>query len=290
MTDVLAMVVDGIHIPCATTTNPASGTFNAYGSGSAIGRPGNLDYNGVKFVIPEGLLSIFSYAPGSPPYSQGGYRIMINSSNPDIYKILAALSELIVYGGDDNGLTIAQKKAAFRADKLAMQCEATTDLTLSILGDESISCRKLRLLTLDTPNNWDDGHVVPEVYINGAWRLVDVPNDCYYTDGSAHLSALGLHDLGLANATRMRLAPSVAQSKNPTSGFKYRSYFESYLMGETKLTAWSTRIYQAYGWVTGADTWFLDNGMTQAQKNYITGLSSTFKIKTRAEILAQFYP
>lgn len=274
---------------CSTTTDPASGAWDAYPVPPAsvknvIARPGNLDLNGTKYVVPEGLLSVFQSGASS------GYRIAVATSNPDPYKFIGAIASLICYGTEDNALSIANQKLAMRSRRILLTCTAASDLTISFLQAEGFTARRVHFVTLDTPTNYDDGHVCVEVQIGGEWKLFDVANNCYYTDGSDHLSLQDLLILGETNATKVNISTPNFSHGFSTAGFNPVCYFDQYQATQDLRDDWSARVLQAGGIVNGAEIWFRENGMSAGEKTQVEGFSASYKVKSNAVFDAQFYP
>lgn len=65
-----------------------------------------------------------------------------------------------------------------------------------VCGLLGLPCREAYLLTAETPNGFDDGHIACEVQIGGIWKLFDVAGDRYFTHMGAHLSLQDIIDKG----------------------------------------------------------------------------------------------
>lgn len=265
----------------------------------------------------EGLMTFTAFDPNMTlypsviyrPYHSSGNLIVVNTTSPDVRTFIASVNRLIGYGSADKGLTTAQRKYQMRSRIVWLQCGDTSDLLISMLGDIGVQARRVHLLsrsTAATQTGLDDGHVGVEVRIDGVWQYFDPSLDGYYTDGTNQLSAIGLHDFGMVNATYERQAPTEftggdIYSNTLVSGgtppvyatyFSIRNWVDQNLSTPAKVEAWRNRIYGVYGWAhpSNGEIWWLDDGLTTDEKNWITGLSSSYKIKTRVQIEAQFYP
>lgn len=91
-----------------------------------------------------------------------------------------------------------------------------------VCGLLGLACREAYLLTAETPNGYDDGHIACEVQIGGIWKRFDVAGDRYFTHMGAHLSLQDIIDngFGLIEAlapTEPTMTPAATTSGIPAS-------------------------------------------------------------------------
>lgn len=264
---------------------PRSFTFNTY-AGPGI-------YN----LPDEGLVAIFALDPayGTPPtfYSDAGYRVVTKSDGTmSLMPFAQAMAALCIYGGLDDGQTLAQKQATAKGRFLEVQCGDAIAFTLGCAAQVGITARQVEMVTAETPNNVDDGHVLCEMRdATGAWKLFDIANDMAFADSSGNLLSLdGVIDAGVVNCTPVRLARS--ECANPGySGttVPFREVWESELATPAMVSTWQQRIFQIpaiNNATTGVPTAFMPAG-TESRQSYIEGLGYT--VETRSAFDAQFY-
>lgn len=265
--------------------------------------------NGIKYDVRgmEGLMAfnsfqdVYVYGGGNSyqPYHSQGYLIAVHPTSPNVYTYLAALCALVQYGHEDGHLTIAQLKNLMRSQRVRLQCGNTADLIISYLADRGFAARRVHILTGQTPNNLDDGHVAIEVYIAGKWRFVDVAGDCYYTDGSGnHLSLYDIVVAGVANCTKVRLAPTEFSAGRydapvPQGGgitkcfFNARPYCDINLSDDAAYDAWANRVWQIPGVWVPADgkVYFYTPAAHASRASWVASLSPAYQVVSEATYL-----
>lgn len=299
---------------CTVTTAAVTSQWNNI---SPSVRPGVIQNNLKHVLTDEGLYVLDAFQPvfllpnGNKyePYYSAGNLVVVKQTNPDIYKFIAAYCHLMGYGSEHEALSLADKKARMIDRRIYLQCGNTSEVMVSLLQDQGIPARRIHLLgnfTATTGNGRDEGHVCIEVMIGGQWRFVDPSRDIYFTVGGVHVSALALRDAGIANANVVRLAPTeftpgadyvapVVVTTGPPVVRKCfpqnRTYIDMVMGSEAANRTWEQGIFYSYGWAhpSNGEIWFLNEGQSTAHKTWLTGLSSAYKLKTRAQILSQFY-
>src|SRR5690606_27448527 len=177
-------------IPVVPTTQQVFGSW-----GNLIIPPGTYEYNGQFYnLVEEGLYALFN------PGIDGGFRI-VYQNQPE--KLLEAICHLCAYGRWDEGFSYSQLAAKAKTTKLAMRCGDTVTFTASILNQYGILNRRVRLLTAETPNGYDNGHQALEVYYSDRWNFWDITNDCTFHLGTISNPPLNLKglvvDVGITN-------------------------------------------------------------------------------------------
>lgn len=264
--------------------------------------PRTFTYNtyagpGIFNLADEGLYGVLAYDPayGTPPgvYADGGYRIVTKSDGTmPLLPFMEAMAAICIYGNTDNGLSVSSMQGIAKSRKLEMQCGDTINFVLGCAAQVGITARMVRLLTADTPNNADDGHVLCEAQdVNGYWVLFDVAGDCCFQDGSGNfLSLAEVIDAGVANCTLVPLAESSAgNAPYSSSRMAARVYYEIALATPEKRAAWRDRIYQipAIDNASGVPVAFMPPG-TESRQSWVQSLG--YSVVTRSAFDAAFYP
>ena len=267
------------------TIAPAS----AIGS-SLVMAPGFYSYNGIAYdCTAEGLYRWLEVN------SDTTNRIVYQS---DIYALMSALSWLCVHGRSDEALTVAQMEGRAKTSKLRLRCGPTVDFCRSILSARGVTSRIVRYLTMANPvAPWagtDEGHVAMEIQMPGGWLNFDPNNAAYYKDGAGlHLSARAINAAIAGNT--FEIAPLDSDGSYeaiPFEGGKFdaTAWKEIVFQRTDGLRTWLRRIMQAIGWEhPNGEVWWLLPAGAEGRATWVLGLSPTHRIKTAAEIGAQFY-
>lgn len=257
------------------TTDAATKTFSA----SLVHQPGIYQYNEFRYdCTTEGLHTWLA------PLVDTTNRIIYSS---DIYALMSAFAWLCSHGRADNGLS--DKAGRARTSVLRMQCEQTVDFVRSQLTALGITSRKARIMTA-TANGWDEGHVVVEVLVGGAWKLWDISNNAYYTDASDnHLS---LRDLipAVANDTFkiVKIAGDSISIEPASSGSLDTTVYGRIVLSD--LRDWVQKIYQIPGLENGAEVWWCVPSVHAASESWLLSMQSNYRSKTQTVWDAAFYP
>lgn len=273
----------------------------------------------VPLVIPPGV-----YTVGGTNYDcraiEGLIKVMVGPGQTtnrivfgsDPYALISGLCWLMTHGDEEEPLSgeseaawITRMGTTAKAQKLRLRCGPTVDLTSWFVDWCGFPVRTVRWLTMQDPAGqpWagtDEGHVTMEAKLGGAWRNFDPDMGAFYTDAAGnHVEARALPAIIADDSFIVeRLDADVAYAAEAAEAG------EVDLAGWYELTVlrddgqgdggrrWVRRICQAVGidHPTLNETWFLLPPGAEARASWVTGLSSTFKVKTAAEFNAQFYP
>ncbi len=253
--------------------------------------PGVYSYNGLSYdLTAPGLHFIFAVGPG---YFDGGHRIVWNG---DVGAFMSAASWLIRYGRTDEGLSTSGLTQAMRERTVALRCGPASAWVIAQAQALGFQARIVRMLTAETPNGYDDGHIAVEAKIGGQWVLFDVPNDRRFSVPTTGLPASlkDVAELGYDGLDPVELAPTES-APTPWSGSMFATEVFFSLRMRTGTPAWMRRIYQAVG-VDRLDPdgvtrtyWRLPAG-AESRKAWVEGLSSSWRVMTAADWNAAFYP
>jgi hypothetical protein len=253
--------------------------------------PGVYSYNGLSYEMTSPGLHFFMAS--TPGYSDGGHRIVWTG---DVESFMRAASWLIRYGRTDEGLSASGLTQAMRERTVALRCGPASAWLIAQAQALGFQARIVRMLTMETPNDFDDGHIAVEARIGGQWVLFDVPNDTRFTVPSTGLAASLKHvaDLGYDGLTPVALAP-FESAPTPWSGSAFATEVYFNLRFRNAAPAWMRRIYQAVG-VDRLDPdgvtrtyWRLPVG-AESRKAWVESLSPVWKVIPAADWNAAFYP
>lgn len=263
-----------VDAPLATTVTQTNWS-------NLIMPPGNYQYNTPIYDLSaEGLYCIFNAGV------DGGWRIIYNS---DIYQLMSGIAWLAVYGRYDEGYSYASLTAMAKTKKLSLRCGRTCEWAQYLLNSVGVQNRIVRLLTADTPNNFDDGHVAIEVKINGVWKLWDLASDRYFVDAS--LNHLSLQDYFTASAKDSVIIADSSADNEGYGSYQHHTavYYDMRFRSEGLTQSWIDRIYQIPGIDSGGLTYFYLPAGAESRQSYVTGLSPNFRVITESSWNAMFY-
>lgn len=209
----------------------------------------------------------------------------------DIASYVSAWSWMHMDGKREDGLDIATLQNTARSQMLSMSCGYIADLLRQLILQWPFPARLVQMSTADTPNGYDDGHIVVEEKSTGAWRLWDVTNGCCFTDGTNHLSLKGIIDLGVANCTRVNMSEkrvSYGLATMAAGTFDYGLWHEFLFANSGQVDAWCERIYRIPS-VKANGVWsaYMPSG-TESRQSWMQ--AQGFTILTKAAWESAFYP
>ncbi|WP_336235757.1 transglutaminase domain-containing protein [Achromobacter dolens] len=227
-------------------------------------------------------------------------------TNADPLEMASVFSMMSVHGGRDNALmttnadgslNFSQLDTAARGRFVGLTCGVVAPWMHKWMRSAGFNARIVRFLTMETPNNFDDGHVSVEVKVGGDWVLVDADIGWYFqSPAGANLSARDFQEQVTAwNVVPIKLSvnekiDTVQGSQNP-GGVDYCSFTWVARGTDSQRTSWMRRICQAVGIDAndGYTYWKLPVG-SEAKKPWVEGLSSRWKVDTDPAVWnARFY-
>lgn len=258
---------------------PTPATANRSFNGSLVLQPGVYDYNDVRYdCTAEGLYTWFN------PLIDTTNRIMYSG---DIYALLSGLAWLCAHGTADEGLS--DKAGRARTSVLRMRCGFVAPFVQSQLSSVGEQSRIVRILTADTPNTYDNGHVAIEVFHGGKWKLWDISNNCYFSKAGEHLS---LKEMTQAAASDDFHIEKIAGDSYSVEPFTSSGQFDVTAFARIKLAnlrGWVRRIYQIPGIDRGAEVWWLMTPATQHREQWVWSLQSNYRTRDLSTWTAAFY-
>jgi hypothetical protein len=231
---------------------------------------------------------------------------MTVSAGDDPFSLLSAASWMTTFGDDDARQTsesaasfLARTAAKARTSKLKLLCGDTIEFTRGALFSESgFETRTVRFLTMDTPNNYVDGHICTEVKIAGQQVLADVSMNVLFKNSTGvRLSARDAVEAISCNSFSYEMLADDGYAVEPAGayGFDATGYAESFLLTPQDRRNWHRRVFQAVG-IDRFDSdnvmrtyWKLPTGR-ESRGPWLEGLSPTWKVTDPAVWDSVFYP
>ncbi len=246
---------DGVsHVqPTASTTGSWAGDL--------FKTPRTFNYNtyagpGTYTLSQQGLVALMAF-DGLPPWGGGAYCdagfgiITKPDGTMDVLPFMQAMAALCSYGVVDEGLSHADRLNTAKLRPLEMRCGHTTGFVRACAPGRSIETRQVHVMNVTAPNYFDDGHVLCEAKVNGAWKVFDVPNDCAWADANGDLLSLAdVIKTRPVNASAVMLAkPRVGRNGTGSTAFVPAMYEMEFGTPQAAL-AWCERIYEIPGMAT----------------------------------------
>lgn len=224
---------------------PATIALNAAGFGQL---PGVINYGGVCYDCTQpGLISFFNTATGvcerRPMWCGAG-----KSGQEFIDAVvgwISACSWMHVHGSADENKVQGALANWMKLHKARLRCGAIADFMVWIMPQLGVAARRVGILTGQTPNGYDDGHICFEAHLGGKWRLFDMSNGCCFIDGQGEI--LGLKqviEVGVLNCTRVKIDADKDHSADPAGNICFGIYWETLRHTPQGLEDWFGRIYQ----------------------------------------------
>lgn len=240
--------------------------------------PGHWKYGYGKFDFSDqGLYELFD------PFAAGNYFIV---SGDDPYLLMNSLCRLHQFGSQDNGMTVSQLLNTMTWRPIVTQCGPTTTLARSLLGTLGWSTRTCRLLTADTPNGYDDGHVTCEFYYDGKWRHIDPSLHRWWLkeDGVASFKDY------FGESLFPHITYPVTKAFYPYAAGTGSGFHTSIWLDITDQQQWTNRIFQIPGidHTDGKTYFYLPSG-TESRATWVLGLQSTYRIISKSAWETMFY-
>ena len=206
---------------------------------SAYMPPGNYTFAGESYDCSKSGRYVF----------QNGFSIAIRLvfAN-DLYGLMSGISWNHAHGVDDEHLTDMQAFSnAGMTHKWRARCGIIAAHAVWLLPQLGFQARRVQALTLGPLNGFDDGHIMPEVFHDGKWKLWDLTNGCYWTNANgAHLSLAEIVAAGSANCQRVQIDAADKAGTDLAGGFCMATYREVAFRTEPERDAWFARIFQSW--------------------------------------------
>lgn len=271
---------------------PPASSGSALNGVSLMFSPGNYSFGGQHWdCSQEGL-----YRLHKPGYGTRQFYVspVVNGAfKPDPLKFLSGMGWIQAHGNADDALSFTQKNTKALSSKLSVSCGATVAWVRYWLDYLQIPSRQVHLLTAGTPNGYDEGHVAMEVWLDGAWRLIDQDGQRYVTYGGAILSlkdaipciAADEHDI-------VEFSGDVAYDVQPQAGYGFdvTAFCEAMWRTPEQRREWVGRIFQIPGILhTDGLIYFYMPPGTESRESWVLGLQSNHRVLTQQAWETMFY-
>lgn len=274
-----------------STMYPVQQTPTITWTPTLVFNPGYYSHNGLVYDLTQpGLYRFFNPMVNTT-------HMIVGAGDP--VGLLTGAAWLTTFGDDDAKLTgetqqqfLDRVAARARTSKVRLLCQHTVEFSRAkILSGETT--RIVRFLTMETPNNYVDGHVAIEVLINDVWVLADIAMNTLFTDASAERLNAADVVAEIAADTFSHEALSVdgyAVEAAVSYMFDCSGYAETFLLTETDRRAWHRRIFQAVGIEhTDGLTYFTLPVGSESRASWVTGLSASYRVVPKTTFDAMFY-
>ncbi|MFH1476276.1 MAG: hypothetical protein ABIH24_02125 [Verrucomicrobiota bacterium] len=205
---------------------------------SLIIMPGIYRVHGCSYDLAKEGLYRFFY-----PGVENQQRIVYRS---DPWSFVSALSWLSSHGNRDNGKSVAAKIKIVMREKLIVTCGDMAAFGAHLLAQHGFQTRRVGSRTLATLNNYDTGHSLAEVKLNGQWVLMDLDVKFFFRHGHRRLTlleaveAVGADDYQLEPlAQAVGIAVSNFKDKE---GYDYGLWMETLFSNQSGIRNWYRRI------------------------------------------------
>jgi hypothetical protein len=241
---------------------------------------------GVYDCSEEGLYRFWNTSP-----SQAVNRIVYQE---DAHALLSGLSWLAVHGKADNALGVSGLLSQMMSSAVRTQCEPISDFVKAILDSlpnlawapTPIPCRKVRVLTAETPNGYFDGHVMVEAKIGQTWSLYDINGHVTYGGGVSLREAVPL----LPARSIDPIADDDIAGELSGGSFNVTCWRKLTMRTTEQKREQMQRVMQIPGIVHGDGlTYFYLPSGTESRQAWVLGLNAGYRILSKEAWDTQFY-
>lgn len=240
--------------------------------------PGVYSYNAPVYdMTEEGLYRFAHHYTATEPWSDKGHRIVFNG---DHERLIGSLCGICIHGTTDSTLSHGERVQKARTDWLRMTCGHKVQFIADVLTAHGIPTRKVSLVTMGTPDNVNDGHVMLEADLGGAWKLFDVDNDRRFVSATngVRLNAKTIsEEVAVGNVTDVPLivGPKYATTSGAINPFLMSMFVDT----PDRLRQWTQRIFQAVG-IHHSDglVYFKIPAGYESRKSWLLSLSSQWRV------------
>lgn len=215
----------------------------------------------------------------------------------NVHKLLSSLSWITTHGNSDGTMTYEQLKTTAKTRKINITCGKVVGLARDILG--TTNTRQISTFALDNITNFDDGHVLLEVWRTdlSKWVLYDLDNNFVFADTNGDLLSFW-EVLPLVDSGNFEMKPIASDTTMDISNFKVSSYdagiyFETAMATEQQKYNWLKRVFAFPTIYEGGIYYSVDStrtrDLTAADTTYLTGLGITYQVMTESAFLTKYY-
>jgi hypothetical protein len=179
-------------------------------------------------------------------------RIVQGNAPFDVFAILSSLCWNHVHGGADESTWNLQAVAdRGRYVVWRMRCGYICNFVEWLLPQYGYTVRQVGVMTNESPNGYDDGHAVIELWHDGKWKMFDMTMGCWWrgADGT-HLDVQEFIDHIAGGSPMPERMPLDGKQRRwdyetiPGGTFDMGLYGEFLLSSPAQEEAWFRRIFQ----------------------------------------------
>jgi hypothetical protein len=194
-----------------------------------------------SLIVPPGAYAVFGQ--NYELHEEGLYRFICPMAEnrqcivfqSDVWALMSAVCWLVSHGYRDNGKTVAEKKEIARRGKLIITCGDCSEFSRSLFQELQIPIRQANIATLLNHNDYNDGHVLTEVKLDGRWIAFDPDQSALYSSENKRLNILELIQYAHAGGyQRERLAANlpIAVGHFTANNYQYELWSETCLSND----------------------------------------------------------
>lgn len=278
------VIATRFYLSDVETLSPVTDQATIAWNPNLIFPPGVYDYGGTKFDMRQP--GLYRYVNPFVNTTQ----MIVHDGDP--VHIASGLAGMISYGRTDEQAlpTIADQRFALKTSKIRLQCTSAAVLLRDLLAQAGYQTRLVRFLTMETPNNYADGHVAVEVFSGDSWRLFDVSLGLYWPGFTAYDV---VQQIAAGTDNPQELTAWGIGAEPFTSGqFDATSYAGAVWSTLSAKQDWASRIFQAVGIdrPDGSCWWLLPDG-SEHRQSWVEYLAPGLWLVTPPQVwMDEFYP
>lgn len=207
----------------------------------------------------------------------------------DLFALMSSFAWMVAYGLEHNDYHPSQLNWIALTSKLRLACNAHCFYTGYWLTWKGYPWRICRMHTAMAPNNYTDGHSGIEVRDHsGAWQYWDMNRGMVFKANGAILAWKDV--VPLAGQLIDYLDCDVYAVETYTRGFDATAFAECFDRTANEKWALTERYYQIPGIDHQGHTYFWLPPGTEQRKGWLLAKSPHYRVISRAQWLAMFYP
>ena len=148
-------------------------------------------------------------------------------------RIIKDIAEVHRHGYRDDNLSFKEAWNLSRLSNLQMTCGSISQYTITLLDRSSVKSRFILFLTLDSWNNYNNGHSLVEVFYKGKWTLYDITFRYLFIQDGKKLNAIQTLDkINTCERHKFSSSPIFAWDDLSYGGVEYSKWYKTLLTKE----------------------------------------------------------
>jgi len=202
----------------------------------------DLNYSD-KLILPKG---IYTFNGISYDLTMEGLHRILDLENDDslqviiyekdILKLLSSFSWMVKHGNSNDRDNFSSIRKKMRKENLSLTCGPVSNYVHTHLRRLGIKSRLIHFFKKNNFNNYDNGHILLEVYIDNKWILVDIDNNVIFIDkNKGFLSAYDIATQKDAFKKQVKLSSDtggVLNFKSKKSLLNFSFYMDNFTLNE----------------------------------------------------------